>query len=344
MNAKGKPEFRYATSIRRAHDPWTHSFSGAGWSHVFEQLSPGPFEALAHEAWLGPIQLAYEYIGAGFSYRGHSWPGSRVFLSYFSDTACRYYDCRPVAGGMVVSHRWDAVERVVSPCPIRLAIVAIDEAFVTEQFNQLLGCSSTPALAAMTSTSDPQRVRLFKTCVMDVLFELEQRPQLIDVPNARAEFRARIMDMLVEVMSVSTGAPRRLPPPTTRAYVVRRAAEIMEGRKADAISVTDLCREIGVCPRTLRYSFEEVTGVSPTQYLLSVRLNGVWRELSHRANRSPVQVVAARWGFWHMSRFARYYRLTFGERPSDTVAAANGRKRCQSSTRILPSRSQLVVP
>ncbi len=62
-----------------------------------------------------------------------------------------------------------------------------------------------------------------------------------------------------------------------------------------------------------------------------MRLNGVRRELSHRANRSPVQVVASRWGFWHMSRFARCYRLAFGERPSDTVAAAGARKRDRSS-------------
>lgn len=330
MNVKGKPDSCYATSIRRAQDPWTHSLSGAGWSHVFEQLGPGPFEASTHEAWLGPIQLAYEYVGTGFRYRGHPWPGSRVFLSYFSDTVCRYYDCRPVVGEMVVSHRWDAVDRVVSSRPIRLAIVAVDQAFLTEQFSQLLDCGSASALAAMTSTSDPRRVSLFQTCVMDVLHELEQRPQLIDDPTARAEFRACLIDTLAEVMSVSTGPARCLPPPTTRAYVVRRATEIMERRMADAVSITDLCREIGVSPRTLRYSFEAVTGVSPTQYLLSMRLNGVRRELSNRANRSPVQVVAARWGFWHMSRFAHYYRLAYGERPSDTAAVARGRERDRS--------------
>lgn len=326
ISAKGKPNSWGATSVRRAGDAWTHSLSGKGWSHVFDQLTPGPFEAAAHEAWLGPIQLVYEYVGAGFRYRGHPWPGSRVFLSYFSGTACRYYDCRPVACNMVVSHHWDAVERVVSPRPIRLAIVAIDETFLMEQLSQLVDCGDVPAPAAMTTTSDPRRVRLFQTCVMEVLQELEQRPQLIDDAAARAEFSARLIDTLAEVMTVSTGLSHSLPPPTTRAYVVRRATEIMEARMADAVSVTELCREVGVSPRTLRYSFEEVAGVSPMQYLLSMRLNGARRELSSRANRSPVQVVAARWGFWHMSRFARYYRLAFGERPSDTMAAARGHR------------------
>ncbi len=320
MNAKRQVGLGFSTAIRRAHDPCAHSTCATGWSHVFEQLTPGPFEGTTHEALLGPIQIAYEHIECGFSYRGRPWIGSRVFFSYLSDSVGPYIDCRPVPGDIVVSHRWDAVERVISPRATRLVVIAIDEAFMQEQLSQLLECGACPpSLAAVTSTADPQRVRLFQTCVTDVIHELEQRPQLIDEVKARAEFRARVIDTLADLISPSTDMSRNLPPPTTRAYVVRRATQIMEARIADTLSVTELCREIRVCPRTLRYSFIEVTGISPTQYLLAMRLNAVRRQLADRDNHSPVQVVAARWGFWHMGRFARYYRLAFGERPSDTA-------------------------
>ncbi|HEX4241997.1 MAG TPA: helix-turn-helix domain-containing protein [Steroidobacteraceae bacterium] len=324
MNAPSPFAFDYTS--RRSRDPFAHANTATGWSNTYEQLAPGPFEASTQQLSLGSLQIFDESIGCGFSYRGRPWRGSRVFFSYLSDTACRYYDARPVASDTVVSHRWDAVERVMSPHPIRLALVAVEEKLLLDQLEDLLDCSGAAALAAVTSTNDPRLVRIFQASVLDVLRELEQSPQAIDDQIARGELQARIIDMLVELASDSMVSTRSLPPPTTRAYVVRRAVEIMEEGLPDATSVTDLCRKIRVCPRTLRYSFAEVTGVSPTQFLLSMRLNGARRTLLSRGNHAPVHVVAARWGFWHMSRFARYYRVAFGERPSDTLAGAARRR------------------
>ena len=53
-----------------------------------------------------------------------------------------------------------------------------------------------------------------------------------------------------------------------------------------------------------------------------LRLNAVRRELrALAAAGQPVSIgdVAARWGFWHWSRFTENYRLLFGELPSHTV-------------------------
>lgn len=321
-STRRRTEYRYSTAIRRASDPWTHSTSATGWSHTFEPLHPGTFEGTVQEAWFGPIQLAHERINCGFSYRGRSWPGSRVFCSFVEYDAQAYYDCRPLQCDELVSHRWDAIERVLSPLPMRYAGVAIDEAYLLDQLGDVLErAGGTRSLAPVTVAADPQRTAMLQRCVADILRELTQRPELIDEPNARRDFSSYVIDTLAHVVTSSTGKTCRLPPPTTRAYVVRKAIEIMEARLADPLSLTDLCREIGVCARTLRYSFEEVTGMAPTQYLLSMRLNGVRRELSSADNRLSVQVVATRWGFWHMSRFARYYRQAFGEKPSATVSA-----------------------
>lgn len=42
------------------------------------------------------------------------------------------------------------------------------------------------------------------------------------------------------------------------------------------------------------------------------------RELASGGANSSIQCIASRAGFWHMGRFARYYRETFGELPSQT--------------------------
>ena len=81
---------------------------------------------------------------------------------------------------------------------------------------------------------------------------------------------------------------------------------------------------------TLRHSFESVLDVSPSRYLLATRLNRVHRDLWASPPEVSIQQLATRWGFWHMGRFAKYYRDTFGERPSETGrATASQRSRAQ---------------
>ena len=58
--------------------------------------------------------------------------------------------------------------------------------------------------------------------------------------------------------------------------------------------------------------------VGPVAYLRMMRLNHVRRDLL--ATEAAVGDVAARWGFWHLSRFAADYRSLFGELPSATRA------------------------
>lgn len=62
--------------------------------------------------------------------------------------------------------------------------------------------------------------------------------------------------------------------------------------------------------------------ISPVTYLRTMRLNRVRSEL-RQCPASTVGDVAARWGFWHLSRFAREYRALFGELPSATLKALN---------------------
>ena len=90
----------------------------------------------------------------------------------------------------------------------------------------------------------------------------------------------------------------------------------------DPPSIAELCRHVGVSRRTLQGCFQDALGLTPLQYLRMLRLNAVRRELrALAAARQPVSIgdVAARWGFWHWSRFTENYRQLFGELPSHTV-------------------------
>jgi len=109
-----------------------------------------------------------------------------------------------------------------------------------------------------------------------------------------------------------------------RAYHVCRSARgYVEDRLAEdrLPTIVEICREFGVSQRTLQYAFHAYVEMSPQAYLRMCRLNRVRAALSQPASaETTVTEVASTYGFFHMGKFARYYRLQFHEPPSKTLA------------------------
>ncbi|PXA05627.1 hypothetical protein DDZ13_01775 [Coraliomargarita sinensis] len=109
-----------------------------------------------------------------------------------------------------------------------------------------------------------------------------------------------------------------------RAFRVCRAAlGYVEDRLSEDVlpTITDLCLEFGVSERTLQYGFQSYVNMSPQSYLRLCRLNRVRAVLRAPTSKEiTVTEVATRFGFFHMGKFAQFYRLHFGETPSITLA------------------------
>ncbi|WP_105133237.1 helix-turn-helix domain-containing protein [Burkholderia sp. BE12] len=106
---------------------------------------------------------------------------------------------------------------------------------------------------------------------------------------------------------------------TTRAYIVDKSCELFAQNFHDeAFGVLDLCSRLRVSRRTLQYSFETVIGMSPSNYMRSVRLNIARHSLVTKPTEK-IQGLALDAGFNHLGRFAKYYQEFFGELPSATV-------------------------
>jgi AraC family ethanolamine operon transcriptional activator len=232
---------------------------------------------------------------------------------------------------VLVTHNWDAVSRAAASGSVECVLIAVDAGFLEQYSERILGQRLfANKRNVLISSSDPAAVTQFRDTVLDLLRDVVNEPGLLMHDHTRLPLQDRIVTMLLEVLGPDTSAAARLPRRTTRAYVVDRAMEFMEARLAQPVAVGDVCAALRVSPRTLRYSFEEIVGVSPTRYLLARRLNGARRDLLQSGPSGTVEEIALRWGFWHMSRFAYFYRLTFGERPSETCRrayACSGRRR-----------------
>lgn len=86
------------------------------------------------------------------------------------------------------------------------------------------------------------------------------------------------------------------------------------------LTIPDICTAVGASERTLRYTFEERLGVSPSAYVKAARLDRAHAALLQAdGEQDRVYDIAADLGFRHMSQFATDYRRKYGEKPSETL-------------------------
>ena len=115
--------------------------------------------------------------------------------------------------------------------------------------------------------------------------------------------------------------------PTQRQRAVRTALEWIDSHNSAPVTVSELCRRIGVSTPTLYRGFEEEFVVGPKRYLHIRRLSAVRKELFSSDAGRHIADKTNRWGFWHMGQFAADYRRQFGELPSQTREGARANKR-----------------
>lgn len=106
--------------------------------------------------------------------------------------------------------------------------------------------------------------------------------------------------------------------------VVARTEAYLRANLDGRVSLTELCRIVGLSERGLRNAFYRVHGVSPTRWIMGERLQGVRNALIDEAVPSTtVTSVAAEHGFYELGRFAAIYKDAFGEAPSDTLRSTS---------------------
>lgn len=80
---------------------------------------------------------------------------------------------------------------------------------------------------------------------------------------------------------------------------------------------------IGGATSLLR-EFRKRSRIPPLQYFKNCRLEAARRELAcAEREETSVTNVAMRYGFYHLGRFAGYYKHAFGELPSETLGRSH---------------------
>lgn len=107
---------------------------------------------------------------------------------------------------------------------------------------------------------------------------------------------------------------------TSDGDVIRRVTEFMHENAHRELTISDLVDSSGVAARTLYARFSDAHGIGPMAYLKRLRLRRCRAALlAADSEEHFVGDIAASWGFYHLSSFARDYRKEFGELPSESL-------------------------
>jgi AraC family ethanolamine operon transcriptional activator len=167
-----------------------------------------------------------------------------------------------------------------------------------------------------------------------------QRAEVFDVPKAlldpirvrqRLVREGRFMTTQADVTEIlmtllpswvlRAGQGRRFRPASgARDRAIRMSLELMEANRLAELRPAQLRAYSGVSERTLQYAFRDRFGLTPAAFIKARRLAAVRAMLcSADPHRTHVGDVLGDFGFWHLGQFAKDYRQTFGELPSDTL-------------------------
>ncbi len=192
--------------------------------------------------------------------------------------------------------------------------------------DELLTDSPATLPANMVSSCNLLRVPLnradrFRSAVEQLGLIVQSQPEAFDSSAAITTTARKLAETVREVLTVEpcvTRPPDRQAVP--RKEIIRKAMDFVDEHNHEYLVVEDLATAAGISERTLRRTFQDYFSVGPVRYLNLRTLHQVRRALKIAdPSITGVTKTATQFGVWEFGRFARDYRLLFGELPSETL-------------------------
>jgi AraC family transcriptional regulator, ethanolamine operon transcriptional activator len=141
-------------------------------------------------------------------------------------------------------------------------------------------------------------------------------------PAASSAAEEEVLAVVLQTIEASTATQDRHVgrPQVSRNRVIARTLALIDAQQGKPMFIDDLCRATEVSERTLRNVFHEYFGVGPmrllkVRQLLEIRAALLAADPAH----DTVARLAASFGVWDFSLFARNYKALYGESPSESL-------------------------
>lgn len=304
--------------ISEAYDADLHAGNLTNWQQEYDQTSRGGFYGRIVELPFDGLQVFCEHTSQALQQKCVVWPDSVWLGIPLADQEESRINGLTIRPDTIMCRPGDYDFQLSTPQNYDLYGLVVDKVTLTDM------ASIHDVDINWKELTEYGRLGVPDKTLAEVRFLLAR---LLSVQNKETPPRLQqdiVMMALLEVLKVETPKPAKTQSYVHRKKVVDCARQFLDHHLDEPVTVTQLCEMTNVSRRTLQYSFESILGISPIQYLRISRLNGVRRSLVQAQHGQAVSDIAAQWGFWHLSQFAKDYKQLFGETPSKTLAGLNG--------------------
>lgn len=304
-----------------SQDVFEHAAAIHGWRMEYMQLSPGPFYGRLSQINLDHFQIIRERTNRVVIKSGASWPGSIVISLPLEASENGYLLGHPLPAYGSLMTDGNELPELRTPAQLDLLCIAFSREWfaikaVEMGYQQL---SEQVWRAERLVIPDVFRLPLCNLLVA-FLNEACSRPQMIAEAACRASFEDSLCDLLLTALSgsqITVGLSA-----THHKRVADEVRHLVMYDPSEVPTLAEVCAQLSISRAHLQNCFKHSYGVTASLMLRSARLHGVRREFRQAIQqRKPLSIgdLAARWGFWHWSRFAADYKRQFGELPSETL-------------------------
>lgn len=311
---------RWARS-ERTSDVDAHALAQGSWLFNYEQLSRGRFSGELTTVQLPDMRLFGERTNLSLRQRGHLGESVYGFAMSFEAPSPVFFNGQKVPSDSIMCGRGNHID-IVTPENHWLMAIVVERSLLNPLWERMyqkpLAAWLEHQLVLEASRPVAEALRHRHMQVLQYTLALARHhPDSSGLRQLRDDILIEWIEALPPSVDTSDLDSR-----ARRKRMVDKACDLMLADCDEPLSILDVCSRVGASRRKLNYCFQDVLGVSPTQYLRALRLNAVRRDLKLPKSSTSVQDVAARWGFWHLGQFARDYKKHFSELPSETLSLA----------------------
>jgi AraC family ethanolamine operon transcriptional activator len=305
-------------SVKISHDAHEHAHNISNWDQKYDQISAGKFQGVIKERLLGDLQVFKEHTNKALSQQCIVWPES-IWLGI--PPSSNTYKRSKINGlelndnDMMCRPGRQSFE-LTTPEDFDIFGIVIDQKALNQQAQKQALELNWHEISNNERLSIPHPTKI----AMDYLLD-----RVLDTSNTHIASTPEHLTKDLLIMGLLDVFAKESPNQDIhnsyprRKNIVSKAREFLNQNQEQAITLTELCEACHTSRRTLQNSFETILGLSPIQYLRYTRLNGVRRTLKNAGGDEKIGDIAAKWGFWHLSQFAKDYKIVFEELPKDTL-------------------------
>lgn len=272
---------------------------------------------------LGRLTLQRLQIGGAATFAGDGAAGLLTLALPLTDPAAIRVNGHALTDRSFIVLRHDQPLTAASHRPMRWIGVTGTQSFATAAWGLGDAAWSSSRMEGEAASLERVRALVSRLCLDD------EAVNIVD-PAATLAAEEELLACIRQLLRASSGVNDRHVgrPQVSRGRVIARCLELVRQQEGQSLFIGDLCRATRVSERTLRNIFQEYFGVAPMRLLLVRQLREIRSALlAADPAEQTVMKIAARFGIWDFSLFARNYRALYGEAPSETLRGPAGQRR-----------------